>query len=358
MADDEAYWGKGADRAAPEAVRFLQGPQPRGCELARLFRIVGEVIRGFRTFHFLGPCVTVFGSARFGPDHRCYRMARDLGAGLARAGFTVMTGGGPGVMEAANRGASEAGGPSVGYNIKLKTEQGLNPYVTPGMSFEFEDFSTRKKGLRYGADAHVFGPGGFGTLDELFEVLTLIQTGKLPRAPVVLVGSRTFWKDVFNVHALARRGVISKDDVKLISFVETEEEAWRAIAKHYPDHPEYAIGGAKRHPGSAVFQKVFDALEKAGVRFVVVGGYAVRFLGHPRLAPDLDLVVGSEDRLPDVLAVDEDAVAAAVVLDQHPVGALLEPRVDARDMAAVELDGAGLAPADGAELGDLEGLPA
>ena len=228
----------------------------------------------------------------------------------------VVTGGGGGIMEAANRGATEAGGPSVGYNIHLPNEQGLNRYVTPGMSFEFDDFSTRKKGLRHLADAHVYGPGGFGTLDEFFEVLTLIQTGKLPRVPVVMIGSKTFWKDVVNVHALARRGMISPQDIKLISFVETEDEAWRVIAKFYHDQPEYAIEGRRRHPGGVLFQKVFDALEKAAVRYVVVGGHAVRFHGHNRLTPDLDVVVDLE---PEAARRAVDALTALGLKPRVPV---------------------------------------
>ena len=229
MADDEAHWGKGADRAAPEAVRFLQGPQPRGFELARLFRIVGEVIRGFRTFHFLGPCVTVFGSARFGPDHRCYRMARDLGAGLARAGFTVMTGGGPGVMEAANRGAKEAGGQTVGCNIVLPEEQKPNPYLDRWITFHY--FFIRKLMLVKYSYAFVALPGGFGTLDEFFELATLIQTGKIQDFPLVLMG-KEYWRpllDFFRDRLLAE-GTINPADLDHIVVSDDPDEVVRSIA--------------------------------------------------------------------------------------------------------------------------------
>src|SRR5207302_3648648 len=157
--------------------RFLQGPQPRGYELSRAIRIFFELIHGFRSLHFVGPCVTVFGSARFHEDHRYYQMAHAVGALLARAGFTVMTGGGPGIMEAANRGAKEAGGYSVGCNIELPQEQRPNPYLDRWITFHH--FFVRKLMLVKYSYAFVALPGGFGTLDEIFETATLIQTAKI-----------------------------------------------------------------------------------------------------------------------------------------------------------------------------------
>src|SRR5262249_40529231 len=130
---ERARWGKTS--AAPEMVKFLQGPQPRGFELARAIRIFFELLHGFRSLHFVGPCVAVFGSARFAEHHPHYALARQVGAGLARAGFTVMTGGGPGIMEAANRGAKDAGGRSVGCNIELPREQKPNPYLDRWVTF-------------------------------------------------------------------------------------------------------------------------------------------------------------------------------------------------------------------------------
>ncbi|MBI4345602.1 MAG: TIGR00730 family Rossman fold protein [Elusimicrobia bacterium] len=206
----------------------------------------------------------------------------------------IVTGGGPGAMEAANRGASEAGGPSVGFNIRLPHEQGLNDYVTPGLSYEFHEFPTRKRGIGYAADAHVFVPGGFGTLEELFSVLTPMQTGLIPRAPIVLLGGREYWGKVINFRELVKTRMISPADMKLIYFVDTEEEAWRAIAKHYADQPEYAGAAKRRHEGAGIFQPVFQALQQARVRHVVVGGHAVRFHGMPRATPDLDLVIDLE----------------------------------------------------------------
>jgi uncharacterized protein (TIGR00730 family) len=181
-------WGKGTE--SPVEGRFLEGPRSRMVELGRVVHIAWEFLRGFRTLHFVGPCVTVFGSARFAEDHRYYELAREVGRQLARAGFTVMTGGGPGIMEAANRGAREAGGRSVGCNIVLPKEQRPNPYLD--VFLEFDHFFVRKVMLVKYSYAFVCLPGGFGTMDEIFETATLIQTGKIRNFPLVLMG-REFW---------------------------------------------------------------------------------------------------------------------------------------------------------------------
>ena len=181
-----AEWKRDAATASPGETKFLQGPQRRGFELRESLRIWWEFVTGFRKLHFVGPCVTVFGSARFDETHRYYAMARRVGQMLAESGFTVMTGGGPGVMEAANRGAKDAGGRSVGCNIKLPAEQKPNPYLDTWI--DFDHFFVRKVMLLKYSYAFVALPGGFGTLDELFEVLTLIQTGKLHDFPVALMG--------------------------------------------------------------------------------------------------------------------------------------------------------------------------
>jgi uncharacterized protein (TIGR00730 family) len=150
-----------------------------------------EFVAGYRRLHFVGPCVTVFGSARFGEDHPYYALARETGAALARAGFTVMTGGGPGIMEAANRGAREAGGRSVGCNIRLPVEQEPNPYLDQWITFKY--FFVRKVMLVKYSYAFVALPGGFGTLDEVFETATLVQTGKIKEFPIVLLGTE-YWR--------------------------------------------------------------------------------------------------------------------------------------------------------------------
>ncbi|MEK9144260.1 MAG: TIGR00730 family Rossman fold protein, partial [Elusimicrobiota bacterium] len=164
-----------------------------------------------------------------------YGIARRLGAIVAENGggeVAIVTGGGPGIMEAANRGAFEAGGPSVGYNIKLDKEQGLNPYVTAGLDFEFQNFSTRKMALRHGAMALVYFPGGFGTMDELFEVLTMMQNRKMARAPIVLVGEKDYWDKIIDFGELARMGLVSPGDLSLFRFADTAESAWRAIQEN------------------------------------------------------------------------------------------------------------------------------
>ncbi len=132
-------------------------------------------------------------------------------------------------MKAANQGAFEAGGPSVGYNIILDKEQGLNKYATPGLDFEFENFSTRKMALRHGSVGLVYFPGGFGTMDELFEVLTLMQTRKMPRVPIVLVGERAYWDKILDFDEFARMGLISSGDLSLFHFADAARSAWNAI---------------------------------------------------------------------------------------------------------------------------------
>ena len=167
-------------------------------------------------------------------DSKYYRIMREL-AGLAvtESGkeLAVVVGGGPSLMEAANRGALEAGGVSVGYNIKLPFEQSANPYITEGFQFDFEYFPTRKIAMRYGAIAHVFGPGGFGTFDELFELLTLMQTGKIPKTPIVLIGGKDYWDKVVDFEEFVRRGVISADDLELFRFASNARAGWKAISR-------------------------------------------------------------------------------------------------------------------------------
>jgi len=212
---------------------FLTGRRSREADLESAVRIFLEFLRGFETLVFPGPCVTVFGSARFSDTHRYYQLARDLGAGLAKAGYTVMTGGGPGIMEAANRGAKEAGGSSIGCNIQLPTEQKPNPYVDRFV--EFEHFFVRKVMLVKYSSAFVLMPGGFGTLDELFEVTTLVQTQKLEAFPIICIGG-AYWESLqtFFRETLLVEETVSKSDVDLIKNAESIEDALQHIKKCVP----------------------------------------------------------------------------------------------------------------------------
>jgi uncharacterized protein (TIGR00730 family) len=229
--------------ATQEERQFLEGPHSRFYELKRALRIFGECIRGFRAFHFVGPCVTVFGSARFaGEDHPYYSLGQDLGRELARRGFAVMTGGGPGLMEAANRGAKESGGRSIGCNITLPKEQKPNPYLD--LWVEFRYFFVRKLMLAKYSNAFVVMPGGFGTLDELFEIATLIQTGKMKSFPVILIG-KSYWQGLiqFMRDPLRSLGAIDAADLDGIRITNSPVEAadWieqAAIARDRGTRPQ------------------------------------------------------------------------------------------------------------------------
>ena len=213
-----------------EADRFLEGPHSRRFEFLRVMRITAEFIRGFRSMHFLGPCVTIFGSARFREDNPWYRMAQAMGAECAKAGLTVITGGGPGIMEAANRGAREAGGRSIGCNIRLPMEQQPNPYVDRFIEFRY--FFIRKVMLVKYSYAFVTLPGGFGTLDEIFETATLIQTGKIANFPLVLMG-RDYWQPMldFLEQRMVREGTIDAVDLERIVVTDDPQEAIAHIAQ-------------------------------------------------------------------------------------------------------------------------------
>lgn len=206
--------------ASPGALkgdrRLLEGPRSRIDEFFRVVRICVEFIRGFRSLHFLGPCVTVFGSARFAQDHPYYQLARRTGAEISRLGFNVMTGGGPGIMEAANRGAKDAGGLSIGCNIILPHEQAANSYIDRLVTFRY--FFVRKVMLIKYSQAFIIFPGGFGTLDEAFEAATLIQTGKVFNFPLIFVGV-DYWQPLFDFlrdRMLAEKAISSEDLDRLL----------------------------------------------------------------------------------------------------------------------------------------------
>lgn len=204
--------------------KFLRTRGGKILEFFRVVRIAVEFIRGFRCLHSIGPTATVFGSARLGEGHPFYEEARKLGQMLAKKGYSVMTGGGPGIMEAANRGAFEAGGESIGCNIYLPHEQAPNPYLTKGITFYY--FFVRKVMLVKYSSAYVIFPGGFGTLDELTEAITLIQTGKHPPFPVVLV-DKEYWEGFLRWarEILVESKTINAQELGILQAVDTAEEA-------------------------------------------------------------------------------------------------------------------------------------
>jgi uncharacterized protein (TIGR00730 family) len=215
---------------APEEQYFLEGPRGRSREFWTVLRIVWDLIRGFRVLHFVGPCVTVFGSARFTEDHPYYALARTLGRRLAQLGFTVMTGAGPGIMEAANRGAKDVGGRSVGCNIVLPHEQKINAYLDRWVTFRY--FFVRKVMLVKYSYAFVVMPGGFGTMDELFEAMVLIQTGKIESFPVVLMG-KDYWRLLIQLlQEMVLAGTIGKEDLDLLLVTDSVDDAMTHIEKH------------------------------------------------------------------------------------------------------------------------------
>jgi uncharacterized protein (TIGR00730 family) len=203
--------------------QMLEGPRSRTSELLQLMRVMRDFLRGFRVLHFTGPCVTVFGSARIRETEPAYQLAREMGAGVAMLGFTVMTGGGPGIMEAANRGAKDVGGRSIGCNIELPVEQAPNAYLDRHVTLHY--FFVRKTLLVKYSYAFVVMPGGIGTADELFEALELIQNGKIEGFPVILMG-RTYWRELLGLlDDMVAAGTISARDRGLIFATDSVDEA-------------------------------------------------------------------------------------------------------------------------------------
>ncbi len=225
---------RGVDRPTEDRALLERAPLPEFLESDpwRALRIQAEFVEGFDALAAVGPAVTFFGSARVRQPDPMYDAARGLAAELARRGFAIITGGGPGIMEAANRGAQEGGGLSVGCNIELPFEQSLNPYVDLGIEFHY--FFVRKMMFVKYAEAFVIFPGGFGTLDELFESLTLIQTGKIVHFPVVMFG-RDYWQGLLQwirERVLAERK-ISPDDLDLMVVTDDAAHAADVVQQHY-----------------------------------------------------------------------------------------------------------------------------
>jgi uncharacterized protein (TIGR00730 family) len=199
-----------------------------------IFKIMGEFVQGYERLSRIGPCVSIFGSARLPEDHAWYQTAQDIAEGLGAKGYGIISGGGPGIMEAANRGAKAVGAPSVGLNIELPHEQKPNDFIDLDKSVDFDYFFVRKVMFVKYSQGFVVMPGGFGTLDEVFEAITLIQTKKIGRFPVVLVG-RDYWGGLVDWidSTLKGNGLISPDDTKLFKLVDTAEEAIMAIDDFY-----------------------------------------------------------------------------------------------------------------------------
>jgi uncharacterized protein (TIGR00730 family) len=218
--------------------RLTEWKKRTGGESWTVFKVMAEFVEGFEKMSEIGPCVSIFGSARTQPGSPYYELAVQTAAKLSEAGFGIITGGGPGIMEAGNKGARETGAPSVGLNIELPFEQHSNPWIDKDKSIDFNYFFIRKVMFVKFAQGFVVLPGGFGTLDELFESLTLIQTHKIDQFPVVLVG-RSFWSgliDWIKEVMLEQHGNISAKDLDLFSIVDTPEEVVEEINKFYTTH--------------------------------------------------------------------------------------------------------------------------
>jgi uncharacterized protein (TIGR00730 family) len=245
----------------------------------RVFRIMGEFVEGFDTLAQLGPAVSIFGSARTRPDDPMYDAAEETAALLAESGFAVITGGGPGIMEAANKGAVRGGGESVGCNIELPFEQGMNAYVNTAINFRY--FFVRKTMFMKYSEAFVIFPGGFGTMDELFEALTLIQTGKVRNFPVVLFG-RAYWQKLLDwLHdTMLADGKINADDLNLAIVTDSPEEAARVITDCYENDDE----GAKLLPGGTHARARRNA---GGMKRTPFGSRVNRPLLKKRKEPDV-----------------------------------------------------------------------
>lgn len=235
-------------------IKFLEGPQSRWKEFKFAISILFEFIKGFRALHFAGPCVTVFGSARFKEDHFYYKQTQALAGEIAKLGFTIMTGGGPGIMEAANRGAKQVGGRSVGCNIILPHEQVHNPYLDKWVNIKY--FFVRKNLLIKYSYAFIVMPGGFGTLDEYFEALTLIQTNVVEQFPIIIF-DKAFHKDIIDhIEMMKDKATISPEDMKLCLFTDSISEA----VKHVKDNAIDKFGlrpAKKKRPAWWLFEKQY-----------------------------------------------------------------------------------------------------
>lgn len=229
-------------------IKFLEGPSSRWQDFKFVLKVCAEFIRGFRALNFIGPCVTIFGSARFKEDSEYYDLTRRFAAEISKLGFTILTGGGPGLMEAANRGARDVGARSVGCNIVLPMEQQPNPYLDKWVNMRY--FFVRKTLLIKYSYAFVIMPGGFGTLDELFEAMTLIQTGKIKSFPVIIFCKDYHKEMIEHIEKMRVMKTISEEDLELFLVTDSIEEATALIKKcirtygltHLSKKPSWILG--------------------------------------------------------------------------------------------------------------------
>jgi uncharacterized protein (TIGR00730 family) len=237
-------------------IQFLEGPQSRWKDFKYTLSVLFEFIKGFRALHFVGPCVVIFGSARFKEDHKYYKQARSLGAEIAQLGFTIMTGGGPGIMEAANRGAKDVGGKSVGCNIVLPAEQNPNPYLDKWVNIKY--FFIRKTLLIKYSYAFVVMPGGFGTLDEFYEAVTLVQTKKINNFPIIIF-DKDFHNNILEHNKrMLNAGTISNIDANLFLVTDSITETVNYIKEKsiIPFGLQYA---SRPKPYWGLFEKSFKS---------------------------------------------------------------------------------------------------
>jgi len=227
-----------------EEKKFLDGPRSRWAELKYAFSVFHQLIIGLRKLHFIGPFVTIFGSARFKEEHPYYKLTRQVSSEIANLGFAIMTGGGPGIMEAANRGAKDVGGLSIGCNIVLPKEQQHNPYLDSFVTLDY--FFVRKELLRKYSFAFIVMPGGFGTLDEFFEALTLVQTHKSEKFPIVIMGVEFHKSLIEHIMKMAQEQTINNEDLQLILFTDSIEEAVEHIQKFSIDAFNLKLKKAKK----------------------------------------------------------------------------------------------------------------
>lgn len=230
--DDELNFSE--EEKIRKALEPRDWTEIRSFDSWQIFKIMSEFVEGFEKLAAIGPCVTIFGSARTTENHKYYKMASKIAYLLVKRGFGVITGGGPGIMEAANKGAKKAGGKSVGLNITLPHEQAPNPYIDPDKLITFKYFFVRKTMFTKYSQGFIVLPGGFGTCDELFESLTLIQTGKIAHFPIVLVG-KDYWKGLVDwlTNTVLKEKNIHERDLHLFQVVDDENEAVEIIEKFY-----------------------------------------------------------------------------------------------------------------------------